>query len=193
MPGQDQRRYNLLVADEVAVILPGDGSSPDRCNIVLHCRNEASLLWVNEGHAAYCTLHYVLLFPHREHEWHDELRQNVEEDGTVKRTWITQTRFAAYRLQIRQNEKSLILCGGKLLQQYMVNMWAVVDQARLSYLRFHQSDLRAALYSGLEDSLSGHDEPVDLHNLGQHTILPSSYIGGPCHMQQRFQDVMAIA
>ena len=193
MPGQDRRRYNLPVANEVAVILPGDGSSPDRRDIVLHCRNEASLLRVNEGHAAYCTLHYVLFFPHGEHEWHDELRQNVEEDGTVKRTRITQTRFAAYRLQTRQNEKSLILRGGKLLQQYMVDMWAVADQARLSYLRFHQSDLRAALYSGLEDSLSGRDEPVDLHNLGQRTVLPSSYIGGPRHMQQRFQDAMAIA
>ena len=96
---------------------------------------------MNEGHATYCTLHYVLLFPRGEHEWHDELCQNVEEDGTVKRTRITQTRFAAYRLQTRQNEKSLILRGGKLLQQYMVDMWAVADQARLSYLRFHQSDL----------------------------------------------------
>ena len=141
MPGQDRRRYNLLVADEVAVILPGDGSSPDRRDIVLHCCNEASLLRVNEGHAAYCTLHYVLLFPYGEHEWHDELRQNVEEDGTVKRTRITQTHFVAYQLQTRQNEKSLILRGGKLLQQYMVNMWAVADQGRLSYLRFHQSDL----------------------------------------------------
>lgn len=141
MPGQDRRRYNLLVADEVAVILPGDESSPDRRDIVLHCRNEASLLQVNEGHAAYCTLHYVLLFPYGEHEWHDELRQNVEEDGTVKRTRITQTHFVAYQLQTRQNEKSLILRGGKLLQQYMVNMWAVADQGRLSYLRFHQSDL----------------------------------------------------
>ena len=68
MPGQDWRRYNLLVTDEVAVILPGDGSSPDRHDIILHWHNEASLLWVNEGHAAYCTLHYVLLFPRREHE-----------------------------------------------------------------------------------------------------------------------------
>ncbi|KZP30624.1 hypothetical protein FIBSPDRAFT_777376, partial [Athelia psychrophila] len=75
MPGQDRRRYNLPVADEVAVILPGDGSSADRRDIILHCRNEASLLRVNEGHAAYCTLHYVLLFPYGEHEWHDELCQ----------------------------------------------------------------------------------------------------------------------
>ena len=34
---------------------------------------------------------------------------------------------------------------------------------------------------------------VDLHELGQRIILPSSYIGGPRHMTQRFQDAMAIA
>ena len=33
---------------------------------------------------------------------------------------------------------------------------------------------------------------MDLYSLGQRFILPSSYIGGPHHMQQRFQDSMAI-
>ena len=32
---------------------------------------------------------------------------------------------------------------------------------------------------------------MDLHTLGQRFII-SSYIGGPCHMQQHFQDSMAI-
>lgn len=30
------------------------------------------------------------------------------------------------------------------------------------------------------------------HDLGQRVILPSSYIGGPRHQQQRYQDAMAI-
>jgi hypothetical protein len=37
------------------------------------------------------------------------------------------------------------------------------------------------------------DDKVDLHTLGQRFILPSSYISGSCHMQQHFQDSMAIA
>ena len=87
-----------------------------------------------------------------------------------------------------------------VVANYFNNIWltcgsnsAVADQAQLSYLHFHQSNLQAALYSGLEDSISGQDNPVDLHTLGQCTVLPSSYIGGPHHMQQHFQDVMAIA
>ena len=36
-------------------------------------------------------------------------------------------------------------------------------------------------------------DTTDIHELGQHIILPSPYIGGPRHMTQRFQDAMAIA
>ena len=37
------------------------------------------------------------------------------------------------------------------------------------------------------------DGEVDLSQLGQRIVLPSSYISRPQHMQQRFQDAMAIA
>ena len=36
-------------------------------------------------------------------------------------------------------------------------------------------------------------DAADLQELGQRIILPSSYVGGPRHMTQRFQDAMAIA
>jgi hypothetical protein len=71
-------------------------------------------------------------------------------------------------------------------------MWASADQTRLSYLRFNQGRLRATLYSGLEDWLRA-DEIGNPQDLGQRAVLPSSYIGGPRHQQQRYQDAMAIA
>ena len=46
---------------------------------------------------------------------------------------------------------------------------------------------------GLKMPLKTERDGIDLHSLGQRFILPSSYIGGPCHMQQHFQDSMAIA
>ncbi|KAJ3817348.1 hypothetical protein F5880DRAFT_1451014, partial [Lentinula raphanica] len=66
MPGQDRRRYNLPTADEVAAIIPGDGTQVvDHRDIVLRIRPEegGGLQRVNDGHAAYAPLHYVLLFP----------------------------------------------------------------------------------------------------------------------------------
>jgi hypothetical protein len=78
------------------------------------------------------------------------------------------------------------------VQHFMVDMFASIDQSRLLWFWLNQPTIRACLYSGLEDAAAQGDDNVDLHTLGQRFILPLSYIGGPCHMQQRFQDLMAI-
>lgn len=191
-PGNDPRRYNLPTADEVAVILPQTGN-PDETHprdIVLHCRN-GPLQTITDIHPAYVPLYYVLLFPYGENGWHPHLQRRGT-DGTTTRK-LTQMAYAAYRIQVRTNEYSALLRGGRLFQRYMVDMFATIDQSRVNYLRHEQAKIRATLYSGLEDAVSQGDENVDLHDLGQRTVLPSSYIGGPRHMHQRYQDSMAIA
>jgi hypothetical protein len=146
---------------------------------------------ISDIHPAYAPLYYVLLFPRGEHGWHSQLYLDEPEKEHPGR--LTQTRYHAFRLFTRDTEFSTILRGGCLLQQYMVDAFASIDQNRLSYLRHNQKKLRASLYSGLEDAISNRDDDVDLNELGQWFILPSSYIGGPRHMQQRYQDAMAIA
>ncbi|KAF7145290.1 hypothetical protein RHSIM_Rhsim04G0168000 [Rhododendron simsii] len=60
----DRRSYNLPTADEIAIILPGDGTKKSGMrDIVLHLRENNGLMRVNECHPAYLPLHYVLLFP----------------------------------------------------------------------------------------------------------------------------------
>ncbi|KAJ7308651.1 hypothetical protein DFH08DRAFT_636270, partial [Mycena albidolilacea] len=75
LPGDDRRRYNLPTADEVAVVLPGDGSEGNRCDIILHNRTASNspLMRISDMHPAYSPLYFVLLFPHREHGWHPDL------------------------------------------------------------------------------------------------------------------------
>ena len=70
-------------------------------------------------------------------------------------------------------------------------MWASADQTCLGFLRFNQGQLRATLYSGFEDWMAA-DDVRNPHDLGRHVLLPSSYIGGPQHQQQQYQDAMAI-
>ena len=84
--------------------------------------------------------------------------------------------YVAYRIQCRPNEFSLLLHARRLLQQFLVDMWASADQNRLNYRRYHQQDIRASLCSGLEDALAN---DTDLDDIGQRFILPSSYTGGP--------------
>ncbi|GFZ19875.1 hypothetical protein Acr_28g0005800 [Actinidia rufa] len=72
----DKRRYNLPTSDEIAVILPGDGTEVNGMrDIVLHLRGNNELMRISECHPAYLPLHYVLLFPRGELGWEPQLKQ----------------------------------------------------------------------------------------------------------------------
>ena len=197
LPGQDRRRYNLPSSDEVAVILPGDGTAPERRDIILRRRSDQRCLTrIDDGHPAYSPLHYVLLFPNGDHGWHRDIFHRPVPGTNPSQNWnpprVSQTQYSAFRLHTRNNEYSTIHRSARLFQQYIVDMWASTDQCRLAFLRFNQARLRASLYSGLQDWLTS-DDVGSANDLGQRVVLPSSYIGGPRHQQQRYQDAMAIA
>jgi hypothetical protein len=125
---QDQRRYNPPAVDEIAAIIPGDGTDADNTrDIILH-RVGGALQRISETHPAYTPLHYVLLYPNGEYGWHvgipfhndqaaeegeghDEVRNNNndndEDPGIMvvrrrKVTKVSHTRFHAYRLFKRE-------------------------------------------------------------------------------------------
>ncbi len=71
-----------------------------------------------------------------------------------------------------------------------MDAYAAVEQNRLRYLRLNKTKLRADLYQGLQDTISANvNSDVAI---GQRIILSSSFIGGPRHMVQNYQDAMAI-
>ena len=182
---RDPRRYNLPTSDEVAVIIPGDGTqSYGRRDIVVH-RQDGPLQRISDGSATYECLQYPFLFIYGEDGYHYDLQMSPGKEDR-----LSQTDYVAYRIQYRPDEFSLLLRAGRLFQQYLVDMWAAADQNRLNYLRHHQQDIRASLYSGLTDAI-GRD--ADLNDVGQRFILPSSYTGGPRYMKQCLQDSLALA
>ena len=199
LPGNDPRRYNIPTADEVGVILPGENLfQGDHRDIILYLRpqyysnphnhhDNLQLHQISEGHPAYAPLHYVLLFPYGEPGWH----YNFRVPNNPRR--ITLLQYTAYRLHSRPNEFSSILHGCRLFQTYLVDMFACIDQERLYFIRSQQRRLRVTLLNGMEDALSINDDHLDLNQLGQRIILPSSYLGGPRDMHQRYLDGMAIA
>ena len=62
-----------------------------------------------------------------------------------------------------------------LTNQYWVDMYAKIEMERLLYLRLHQKDLRCEEYIHLQDALNK-DGDVNPRDLGQVTILPSSFL-----------------
>ncbi|XP_026459440.1 uncharacterized protein LOC113360108 [Papaver somniferum] len=104
-------------------------------------------------------------------------------------TRLTQMDYYCYRIFERQDEYSTILRGGMLFQEFMVDAWAATEQNRLGYIKREQTKLRAQNYKGFADlGLSG-NKPDEM---GQPVILPSSFIGGPRHMYEIYQDSMGI-
>ena len=68
---QDQRTYNLLTAEEIAVIISKKGVHHvlDNKDVVLWARGE-QLEQISQNSPSYAALHYILLFPKGENRQH---------------------------------------------------------------------------------------------------------------------------
>ena len=168
----DPRRYNIPTADEIAVILPGDGMAYAPRDIVVQLRG-GGFKKIFDTNPVYAPLHYVLLFPRGELGWHPDIPYHgdeaVEVQGEANRQrHVTQIQYYAYHLFQRQDEAKTLLLGGKLLQQYIVDSWAAAEQSRLRWIKTHQSTLWSELYN----------QVVDANNLGRKFILPASFQEG---------------
>jgi hypothetical protein len=71
-----------------------------------------------------------------------------------------------------------------------VDAYVTIEQTCLTYLCLNKKKLCVDLYQGLQDAIAACDNNVA--TIGQRIILPSSFIGGPCHMVQNYQDAMVI-
>ncbi|XP_028077475.1 uncharacterized protein LOC114279434 [Camellia sinensis] len=148
----DRRRYNLPTADEIAIVIPGDGTEVTGMrDVVLHLQGNNELMQINECHPVYLPLHYVLLFPYGELGWEPELKLWDVKHDRPSTDRLTQMDFYSYRLFERSTEYSTILRGGKLFQEFLVDAWAATEQNRLMYYKLNQKKIRAELYQDLSD------------------------------------------
>ena len=70
LPHTNPRRYNIPnVTNEIAIVLPGDGTTTDPRNVVVQLKG-GPFRCVFDTQPAYVPLHYVLLFPRGELGWH---------------------------------------------------------------------------------------------------------------------------
>lgn len=195
--GTDQRRYNLPAADEIAVIIPNSSiDTTDSRDIIVRLRptvdaqgeRTSGVQRIRYANSAYAPLHYPLLFPQGEPGWTWKRyhQRNKSEQ-------VTLLQYTAFRIHPRPLliEGDTLLRGGRLFQEYLCDAWAMVDQDRLRWIRKNQSKLRAEVYKALASDTVSTDD-MDPAMLGRRIILPSTYIGGARHMNQLFQDSMAI-
>ena len=85
--------------------------------------------------------------------------------------------------------------GGRLFQQYCVDAFSKIEEERIDTYRTPnmQKKLRAESYAKLKKHLEvrAHRAGVDVLP-GKPIVLPSSFVGGPRYMTQKYQDSMTI-
>ncbi|KAF7815403.1 uncharacterized protein G2W53_029372 [Senna tora] len=181
---RNRPQYNLPTASEVAaiIVVGEEAGQLNGRDIVVQC-NSGHLMNVPDTAGYYDPLQYPLLLPCGTYGW-DVNTQN----GAASRTKVTCRDYYSYMLQIRDGRDNLLLRGCRLLQQYTVDIFLKMETQKFRWVRNNQSKIRAEMYNGLQDSfeaginISGH--------LGRRIILPSSIVGCPRDMSERFQDAM---
>ncbi|XP_073028580.1 uncharacterized protein [Primulina eburnea] len=110
----------------------------------------------------------------------------------TQRSTVSCREYYCYKLQIRENDKSFLLHIGRLLQQYVVDMYIKIETSRLDFFSTTdiQNRLRNDAYRGLLDSITqGCQTGLDV---GKRIILPTSFIGGPRDMRKRYMDAITL-
>ena len=136
-------------------------------------------------HPMYDPLMYVM-FPFGDKGW--------EQDYKLADKKCTARQYYKYRLMIHGGDTfNTIHQMGRIFQQYVVDIYVKIEDARLKYIRGNQSKLRADLYQGLADALQNTDGIIDGSHVGRKVILPSSFTGSVRYQHQLYQDAMAIS
>ncbi|XP_073042800.1 uncharacterized protein [Primulina eburnea] len=110
----------------------------------------------------------------------------------TQRSTVSCREYYCYKLQIREHDKSFLLHIGRLLQQYVVDMYIKIETSRLEFFRTTdiQNRLRNEVYRGLLDSITqGCQTGLDV---GKRIILPTSFVGGPRDMRKRYMDAITL-
>ncbi|CAL1379667.1 unnamed protein product [Linum trigynum] len=188
----DGREYELPTGNEIAALIVDDaGQNSFEPDIIVQ-QQSSELQRISLYHPSLMALQYPILFPFGEDGWHPNIEQcpELDEDNEKEPKMVSQCDYYSYRLQTRFDQSNSLLLAGKLLQQYVVNAYALVEAERLDWIRNNQSKLRRHYYSGLVDSFLRGD--TDLKLTGQHIILASTHTGSPRYKYENFQDAMAI-
>jgi hypothetical protein len=134
---RDSRNYNVPEVDEVAALIVGDlDDAEDGRDIVVRGR-DGYMQRLHETHSKYISLQYPLLFPFGEDQYQEKIELNsITTTATVKkRVRVSLREFVAFRLQERFIEDSIVLKSRRLFQQFIVDLYSMVESQRLSYIR----------------------------------------------------------
>lgn len=189
--GRDSRTYNVPTVSEVAALIVGDFDAADYDRDIIVEYQTGALKRISLLSKFYLPLQYPLLFPNGEDGWTENIPlKDDPKNNTRKRQTVSIREFFAYMVQYRQHQQSPLLFSKRLFQQFLVDVYSMVEASRLKFIRTHQKELRAELYRGLTDAVLRGE--TNAATAGKRIVLPSTFTGSARYLFQNYQDAMAI-
>ncbi|KAL4561943.1 hypothetical protein LXL04_034128 [Taraxacum kok-saghyz] len=118
------------------------------------------------------------------------MEETVLGENAENPKFVSVREYYAYKLQIRQADKSCLLYFGRLLQQHIVDNYVKLETQRLDFFRTQQDEIRQEFLQGVVDAMANGE--TEGATIGKRIVLPSSFIGGPRNMRQKYVDAMAL-
>ena len=84
----------------------------------------------------------------------------------------------------------MLFLAGRLLQQYVVDMYIKLENTRLDFYRNKQSEIRAELYQAIVDSVLSGEKRGGM--VGKRVVLLASFVRGPTDMLRRYLDAISL-
>jgi hypothetical protein len=172
-PGPELRWHSCGQTDVsgmgLGAMLQGFGA---RCIVLRH--NDGGITSIEDGHALYHPLAYVLLFPTGAAGWHDRLqRVNLRMEASGPLSLTTWARFLMMR---RISGLSHLQSCGALTSEFWCDVWAQVESRKLGFLRRadSQSRIRSDKFCAVDDAIS---RRCELGQLGTPVWMPASFVG----------------
>jgi hypothetical protein len=144
---------------------------------------------IDDRHALYHPLAYVLLFPTGSGGWASVLSRR-HPDGTDAGK-LTLTQWALYIIQRRVEGPSHLQSCGALTSEFWCDVWAQVESSKLGFLRqpHLQASIRSCRFNEVGDCLR---DGGDLAMLGTPVIMPASFVGSAQWYRALYHDAMAL-
>ncbi|CAN6924720.1 unnamed protein product, partial [Brassica oleracea] len=168
------KEYDLPSTSEVAGLIVGDMSSTIGVRDIVVQFQSDTLQQIRDDHPLYMSLQYPLLFPHGEYGFHPQISLHLETGTSKTRQFLTIRQYYAAQIQTRLNQGMTLVKGGRLLHQYVVDVYTAIEEDRLRWARNNQNG------------------DTDAKIIGQRFILPPSFTGGPRYLVEKYHDAMAI-
>uniref|UniRef100_K3Y356 ATP-dependent DNA helicase n=1 Tax=Setaria italica TaxID=4555 RepID=K3Y356_SETIT len=204
-PGAFVFKINGQVHHRIGSLLPDEGKPPAYAQLyIVDTENKkrigpliiiqdrgGGLRRISNLHSNYMALQYPILCSYGEEGF--KLGIKYSRLGILwvgAKNEVTMLEYYAFRLQQRRSEAITLIFGDRLFQQYIVDVFASVEENRLRFIIKNNKSLRSEIYKGIHDAL--HKGDFEGNNVGREVILSGSFTGSKRYMVQNYQDAMVI-